>query len=172
MHVSSLAAIGPSTDGKPVSDDAEPHPLTHYGISKLEGERIVRALVPDAVIVRPAAVYGPRDMDVLEVFRSISRGFVLEISGGERWFQAIYVKDLADGLLAAARTPQADGRAYGMTGGPWAALVQAGSFDAMLLARTKLRGLKRWIDREPVDLTVKNSLSRNNIRLPDSCVSV
>ena len=112
MHVSSLAAIGPSTDGKPVSDDAEPHPLTHYGISKLEGERIVRALVPDAVIVRPAAVYGPRDMDVLEVFRSISRGFVLEISGGERWFQAIYVKDLADGLLAAARTPQAGGRAY------------------------------------------------------------
>ena len=112
VHVSSLAAIGPSTDGKPVSDDAEPHPLTHYGISKLEGERIVRALVPDAVIVRPAAVYGPRDMDVLEVFRSISRGFVLEISGGERWFQAIYVKDLADGLLAAAHTPQADGRAY------------------------------------------------------------
>ena len=39
-------------------------------------------------------------------------GFVLEISGGERWFQAIYVKNLADGLLAAARTPQAGGRAY------------------------------------------------------------
>jgi dihydroflavonol-4-reductase len=112
VHVSSLAAIGPSSDGTPVSDDAEPHPLTHYGKSKLEGERIVRALVPDAVIVRPGVVYGPRDTDVLELFRSISMGFVLEISGGERWFQAIYVKDLADGLLAAARTPQAGGRAY------------------------------------------------------------
>jgi nucleoside-diphosphate-sugar epimerase len=112
VHVSSLAAIGPSTDGTPVSDDAEPHPVTHYGTSKLEGERIARALVPDAVIVRPAVVYGPRDTDVLEMFRSISRGFVLEISGGERWFQAIYVKDLADGLLAAACTPQASGRAY------------------------------------------------------------
>jgi nucleoside-diphosphate-sugar epimerase len=112
VHVSSLAAIGPSSDGKPVSDDAEPHPLTHYGISKLEGERIVRALVPNAVIVRPAVVYGPRDMNVLEVFKSISRGFMLEISGGERWFHAIYVKDLADGLLVAARTPQAGGRAY------------------------------------------------------------
>ncbi len=100
VHVSSLAAIGPSTDGTP------------YGTSKLEGERIVRALVPDAVIVRPAVVYGPRDTDVLEMFRSISRGLVLEISGGERWFQAIYVKDLADGLLAAACTPQAGGRAY------------------------------------------------------------
>ncbi len=112
VHVSSLAAIGPSTDGTPVSDDAEPHPVTHYGKSKLEGERIVRALVPDAVIVRPGVVYGPRDTDVLEMFRSIGRGFVLEISGGERWFQAIYVNDLADGLLAAARAPGAGGRAY------------------------------------------------------------
>ncbi len=112
VHVSSLAAIGPSTDGAPVSDDAEPHPVTHYGKSKLEGERIARALVPDAVIVRPGVVYGPRDTDVLEMFKSIASGFVLEISGGERWFQAIYVKDLADGLLAAAHAPQAAGRAY------------------------------------------------------------
>lgn len=112
LHVSSLAAIGPSTDGTPLSDDAEPHPVTNYGTSKLEGERIARALVPDAVIVRPAVVYGPRDADLLKIFRSISRGFVLEISGGERWFQAIFVKDLVDGLLAAARTPQAHGRAY------------------------------------------------------------
>lgn len=112
VHVSSLAAIGPSVDGTPVSDDAEPRPVTHYGMSKLEGERIARALVADAVIVRPAVVYGPRDTEVLQMFRSISRGFVLEISGGERWFQAIYVKDLADGLLAAACTPQAGGRAY------------------------------------------------------------
>ena len=112
VHVSSLAAIGPSTDGTPVSDDAEPHPVSHYGTSKLEGERIARALVPDAVIVRPAVVYGPRDPDLLEMFRSISRGFALEISGGERWFQAIYVKDLAEGLLAAACAPQAGGRAY------------------------------------------------------------
>jgi dihydroflavonol-4-reductase len=112
VYVSSLAAIGPSLDGTPVNEDAEPHPLTHYGRSKLEGERIARALVPDAVIVRPPVVYGPRDTDVFEMFKSISKGLVLEISGGERWFQAIYVKDLAEGLLAAACTPQAAGRAY------------------------------------------------------------
>jgi nucleoside-diphosphate-sugar epimerase len=112
VYVSSLAAIGPSTHGKPVSEDSEPHPITHYGKSKLEGERIARALVPDAVIVRPPVVYGPRDTDVLEMFRSINKGFVLKISGGERWFQAIYVKDLVEGLLAAACAPQAVGRAY------------------------------------------------------------
>jgi nucleoside-diphosphate-sugar epimerase len=112
VYVSSLAAIGPSADGTPISEDAEPHPLTHYGKSKLEGERIVRALLPDAVIVRPPVVYGPRDTDVLEIFKSISKGFVLEIAGGERWFQAIYVKDLVKGLLAAACAPGASGRAY------------------------------------------------------------
>jgi nucleoside-diphosphate-sugar epimerase len=110
VHVSTLAAIGPSRDGTPVDEDAEPHPLTHYGKSKLEAERMVRALAPDAVIVRPPVVYGPRDTDVFQLLRSISKGWVLEIAGGERWFSAIYVGDLAEGLLAASRG--APGRAY------------------------------------------------------------
>ncbi len=112
VYVSSLSAIGPGTEGAPVSEDAEPHPIGDYGKSKLEGEKIVRALLPGAVIVRPAVVYGPRDTDVFQLFKSISKGFALEMSGGERWAQAIYVKDLVEGLLAAARSPQGAGRAY------------------------------------------------------------
>jgi nucleoside-diphosphate-sugar epimerase len=135
VHVSSQAAIGPSSDGTPVSDDAEPHPLTHYGRSKLEGERIVRALVPDAVIVRPVVVYGPRDTDVLEMFKSISRGIVLEISGGERWFQAIYVKDLAEGLLAAACAPQAGGRAYFLAHAKAVSWSELGSAAARIMRK-------------------------------------
>ena len=103
VHVSSLAAIGPSRDGTPVDEDATPHPLSHYGKSKLEAERTVRALAPDAVIVRPAVVYGPRDTDVFQLLRSISKGWVFEIAGGERWFSAIYAADLVEGLLAATR---------------------------------------------------------------------
>jgi nucleoside-diphosphate-sugar epimerase len=110
VHVSTLAAIGPSADGTPVDEDAQPHPLTHYGKSKLEAERVVRALAPDAVIVRPPVVYGPRDTDVFQMLRSISKGWMMEIGGGERWFSAIYAGDLVEGLLAATRgTP---GRAY------------------------------------------------------------
>jgi nucleoside-diphosphate-sugar epimerase len=110
VHVSTLAAIGPSADGTPVDEDAQPRPLTHYGKSKLEAERVVRALAPDAVIVRPPVVYGPRDTDVFQMLRSISKGWMMEIGGGERWFSAIYAGDLVEGLLAATRgTP---GRAY------------------------------------------------------------
>jgi nucleoside-diphosphate-sugar epimerase len=84
----------------------------YYGRSKLEAERIVRRLAPEAVIVRPPVVYGPRDTDVLEIFKSVSKGVTIQISGGDRWFSAIYVKDLAEGLLAAAREPKAVGQTY------------------------------------------------------------
>jgi nucleoside-diphosphate-sugar epimerase len=115
VHVSSLAAAGPCRDHQPVAEDDEPRPLTNYGKSKLESERILHALLPEAVIVRPPVVYGPRDTDVFQLLRSISKGLVLEIAGGERWFSAIYVGDLVEGLVAAARQPSASGRTYFLT---------------------------------------------------------
>jgi dihydroflavonol-4-reductase len=116
VHVSSLAAAGPSTDGMPLDEDAPPAPFTHYGKSKLEGERAAAAR-ENTVIVRPPVVYGPRDTDVLQLLRSISRGVVLEIAGGDRWFSAIYVKDLVTGLMLAAETSAAVGRTYFLTYG-------------------------------------------------------
>jgi len=112
VHVSSLAAAGPNPNGTPLVEDAEPRPLTHYGKSKLEGERLVRLLVPDAVIVRPPVVYGPRDTDVFRILKPLSQGIAIQIGGGERWFSVIYVGDLIDGLLTAARAAQAPGKTY------------------------------------------------------------
>jgi nucleoside-diphosphate-sugar epimerase len=60
-------------------------------------------------------VYGPRDSDVFEVLRGIARGVDLRIGPGERWFSAIYVSDLVEGLLAAARCPAAPGHSYFLT---------------------------------------------------------
>ena len=136
VHVSSLAAIGPASDGLPVREDAEPHPLTHYGKSKLDAERVVRDLAPDAVIVRPPVVYGPRDTDVFQLLKSISKGLVLEIAGGERWFSAIYVKDLVEGLLAAARTPRAQGRSYFLAHAKPVSWTHLGTAAAGIMART------------------------------------
>jgi nucleoside-diphosphate-sugar epimerase len=133
VHVSTLAAIGPSADGKPVDEDAPPRPLTHYGKSKLEAERVVRALAPDAVIVRPPVVYGPRDTDVFQMLRSISKGWMMEIGGGERWFSAIYAGDLVEGLLAATRgTP---GRAYFLAHPQPVSWSELGAAAARIMAR-------------------------------------
>ena len=112
VHVSSLAAVGPTTRGNALTEDAVPHPLTDYGKSKLEAENVVRALVPDAVIVRPPVVYGPRDTGVLQMLKPIAKGWALEIAGGERWFSVIYVRDLVEGLIAAARSRAAAGDTY------------------------------------------------------------
>jgi nucleoside-diphosphate-sugar epimerase len=133
VHVSTLAAIGPSRDGTPVDEDAQPRPLTHYGKSKLEAERLVRALAPDAVIVRPPVVYGPRDTDVFQLLRSISKGWLLEIGGGERWFSAIYAGDLVEGLLAARRG--VGGRAYFLAHPQPVSWSELGAAAACIMAR-------------------------------------
>jgi nucleoside-diphosphate-sugar epimerase len=135
VHVSSLAAIGPSQDGIPVGEDAEPRPLTHYGKSKLEAERLVRELVPGAVIVRPPVVYGPRDTDVFQLLKSISKGWVLQIAGGERCFSAIYVKDLVEGLIAASESSCAAGRSYFLTHAEPASWTQLGAVAGRIMGR-------------------------------------
>jgi nucleoside-diphosphate-sugar epimerase len=112
VHVSSLAAAGPSPAGEDLTEDAAPHPVSEYGRSKLAGEEAVRRLLPGAVVVRPPVVYGPRDTDVFEMIRSVARGVDLRIGRGERWFSAIFVADLVEGLVAAAQSPKAAGRIY------------------------------------------------------------
>ena len=97
---------------------------------------MVRDLAPDAVIVRPPVVYGPRDTDVFQLLKSISKGLVLEIAGGERWFSAIYVKDLVEGLLAAVRAPRAAGRTYFLAHAKPVSWRQLGASAARIMART------------------------------------
>jgi nucleoside-diphosphate-sugar epimerase len=110
--VSSLAACGPCAGGDAVNEETAPAPVGDYGKSKLEGELEARALIPEAVIVRPPVVYGPRDTGVYGILKAISRGIAPRIGGGERWFSMVYVDDLVDGLLAAAGAPGAAGRTY------------------------------------------------------------
>jgi nucleoside-diphosphate-sugar epimerase len=61
---------------------------------------------------------------------------VLEIAGGERWFSAIYVKDLVEGLLAAAATPCAAGRTYFLTHAKALSWRQLGDSAARIMGRT------------------------------------
>jgi nucleoside-diphosphate-sugar epimerase len=114
VHVSSLAAAGPSDDGILLDEDALPRPVSHYGKSKLAAEQAARGRA-GSVIVRPPVVYGPHDTDVFQVLESVRRGLVLEIAGGARRFSAIYAGDLAEGLIAAACVGGAAGRTYYLT---------------------------------------------------------
>ncbi len=103
IHVSSLAAVGPSPEPSGVGPDAEPSPISWYGRSKLAAEREIRGLEAGLwwSIVRPPAIYGPRDSDIFEFFRMASRGVVV-IPAGERWLTVAWVGDVVRSVLAAA----------------------------------------------------------------------
>jgi nucleoside-diphosphate-sugar epimerase len=81
--------------------EAEPAPVSAYGRSKLGAEREVRRHEGWWAIVRPPAIYGPRDTDVLEFFRMVSRGLVA-LPGGERWLTVAWVGDVVRATVAAA----------------------------------------------------------------------
>jgi nucleoside-diphosphate-sugar epimerase len=144
VHVSSLAAIGPAEAvSRPVDDETEPRPLTHYGKSKLEGERLVRASRPDAVIVRPPVVYGPRDTDVFQILKPVAKGWSLQMTGGERWFSAIYVGDLAAGLVRLAASQAGAGRTY------YLAHQQPVSWSGLAGCAARIMGVKLRVVRIP-----------------------
>ena len=113
VFVSSLEACGPSADGRPVSADQE-EPVTAYGRSKLAAEKVVLSAKDDlsVVILRPGAIYGPRDGEILEAFKSIQRGLLPLVAGGEAKGMWIYATDCADACLRAIDADIPSGRAY------------------------------------------------------------
>ncbi|MBI5570768.1 MAG: NAD(P)-dependent oxidoreductase [Desulfomonile tiedjei] len=113
--VSSQAAAGPSDEqGTPVTEADPPSPLSLYGRSKLEAEEVAlsfRGRLP-VTIVRPSTVFGPRDRDVLGVFKAARLRLAPYISGPARRVSIIYVEDLTHGILVAALSARAEGRTY------------------------------------------------------------
>ncbi len=112
--VSSLAAAGPSPDGRPVTDKDPAGPVSDYGRSKLLAEEETLRCKDrfPVVILRPSAVYGPRDTDMFELFRWAVKGMTMEIAGGERFINPCYVEDLAEALFLAAERQVSSGSVY------------------------------------------------------------
>ncbi|GLI54038.1 MULTISPECIES: NAD-dependent epimerase/dehydratase family protein [Thermodesulfovibrio] len=112
VHVSSLAAVGPCRDGKPVDEKTEPAPISEYGKSKLMGEKAVEFFKDrlPITIIRPPAVYGPRDSDFLTFFKMIKVGVVLYLT--EAIYSMIYVNDLVNGIITASKSEKAVGETF------------------------------------------------------------
>lgn len=111
--VSSLAAVGRAD--VPVPDESAPlRPVSMYGRSKMEME----ALVPEfadlpITVVRPPAVYGPRETDIFTFFQTLSRGVCPIVGAGtEPALSLVHVQDLVRGMAAAAASPAAAGGTF------------------------------------------------------------
>lgn len=104
IYLSSLAAAGPSVGRIAVREDDSPHPLTVYGKSKLAGEEEAlkfKGQFP-LVILRAAAIYGPRDTDFLQYFKFIKKGILGSYTSKPKWVSLCYVKDLVQALHLSA----------------------------------------------------------------------
>lgn len=113
LLISSLAAGGPATPDRPAREDDPPRPVSAYGASKLGAETEVRtrSRVP-WVIVRPPAVYGPRDDGFLPMFRVVRRGVVPRFAGSLAALSMAYAEDLAAAVMRCLTHPAAAHRTY------------------------------------------------------------
>ncbi len=108
IHISSLAATGPSKGGIPALEDGIPHPVSYYGQSKLAGEQeVIRHCKTDFVIFRPAAVYGPRDREFLRLFQAVRNHIRPVFGGGRQPLSLVYVADLVAVIEASLEKPEA-----------------------------------------------------------------
>lgn len=117
FYLSSLAAVGPSYNGIPLTEDCEPKPVSVYGKSKYEGERLVyncRDKIP-ITIIRPPAVYGPKDKDMLMFFRMVKKGAVPY--WGKSFYSFIYVEDLVNGIIQSSLSKAAEGEIFFISDG-------------------------------------------------------
>jgi nucleoside-diphosphate-sugar epimerase len=112
IHLSSLAASGPTTDARPASEEDPPRPVSTYGRSKLAGELEVRNKCQvDYTIIRPPAVYGPRDEGFLSMFRAV-KSHLLPRPSERQALSLVYVKDLANAIVTCLDHPKAAGKVY------------------------------------------------------------
>jgi len=120
VYVSSLTAVGPNGGVEPSDETTVPQPVDSYGESKLAAEQCVldeAARLP-VTIVRPPAVYGPRDRNLLTLFRFAKRfHMVPSIGPPSQQLSFVHVTDLVDGIWLAATKQAAVGRTYFISGG-------------------------------------------------------
>ncbi len=114
FYLSSLAAAGPTRDGRPVKETDTPHPVTPYGKSKLAGE--IETLkykhqLP-VHIFRVGPVFGPREKDFLSYFKFVQSGILPSFDAHGGLMSMCYVKDLVKAFLLGIEHPLTSGDIY------------------------------------------------------------
>lgn len=113
IHISSLAASRPAGPDAPALESDPPAPVSEYGKSKLRAEEAVRELrgTPHTIL-RPGAVYGPRDRDFWSVFQAVRWHIAPLLGGGRLPLSLVYVEDMGQAVAACLANPAAYGKTY------------------------------------------------------------
>ncbi len=137
IHVSSLAAAGPSDKAAGRTEDEPPAPVSPYGRSKLagEGEALARKERFPLIVIRVGAVFGPRDQDFLKFFGTVARGLLPAFGRRPQPMCVCYVRDLVEALLLAARMELPSGTILNIGNAAPSDFTEIGRLSAGLLGR-------------------------------------
>jgi len=128
-------------------DEAHPcRPLGQYGIMKLAGEWLVedyaRRTGMTYTILRPSAVYGPRDVEdrvVSKFFLSAMRGGVIQVNGESESLDFTYVTDAVNGVVEATVSATADNKIYNITRGSARTLLEAAQLAVQIVGQGSIQ---------------------------------
>ena len=139
VFISSLAATGPikTAEGK-IKEDKEPNPVTAYGKSKLTAERNLEKVDIPTTILRPTAIYGPREKDIFLVNQYLSKGFEPYIGRAPQKLSFVYGRDVAD-LAVKVLTQQSANGIYNISDGNEYSRYDYAAIVKKLLGRKTIR---------------------------------
>lgn len=164
VYVSSSMVYGDYQDG--TDEYAFCKPQGQYAIMKHAGEQLVRDYGHkgcfDYTIVRPSAVYGPRDVEdrvISKFFMAAMRDEVLKINGADEKLDFTYVTDAASGIVQASLSDNTAYRTYNITRGASRTLLEAAMHITAIVGRGKIE-----VTHKSEDYPSRGTLSINNAR--------
>jgi nucleoside-diphosphate-sugar epimerase len=124
VHCSTVGVHGDVKE-IPCAEDSPFNPGDIYQETKLAGELKAQAAFAGGlpgVVFRPAAIYGPGDLRLLKLFKTIADRRFRMFGSGETFYHLVAVDDLVDGILLCGTHPAALGRTYILAGERWVTL--------------------------------------------------
>ena len=135
IYVSSQAAAGPCRNGDKKRESDQCEPVSAYGQSKRMGEELALAHAHEIplLVLRPCAVYGPRERDIYTFFKLLSKRIKPVLSGEDQHISLCYVQDIVQAILLAAQSQMPSGEIFFLSDGQDYRLEQMGDTFAQAM---------------------------------------
>ncbi|AVD72159.1 NAD-dependent epimerase/dehydratase family protein [Desulfobulbus oralis] len=112
----STCGVHGNVDHPPANEEAPIQPADYYQRTKYEAEPLVMQYHKNglpAVIIRPAAIYGPGDPErFFMIFKRVSKGFFPMFGDGKTLYHPLYIDSLIDAFILVMEPGRGDGQTY------------------------------------------------------------
>jgi len=138
IYLSSQAAAGPCQNGGKKRESDRCEPVSAYGHSKRMGEEfaLTHSHEISLLILRPSAVYGPRDRDIYAFFKLLSKRIKPRFYSQDQHISLCYVQDIIQAILLAAEAQESSGEIFFLSDGNVYRLEEIGDILAQAMGVT------------------------------------